>query len=119
MADDFVEFLLDQLADMPGLRSQRMFGGYSLSVDGVTFALIMKHALYFVVDEISRAQYQAMGSDCFSYETAKKRVRSERYYQVPGELLEDSARLLELARAALSAARRNPTRKAGRRTRSA
>ncbi|SER03234.1 DNA transformation protein [Solimonas aquatica] len=87
-----------------------MFGGHCLYARGTPFALVLNDTLYFCVDDQTRPRYQAMGSSCFTYETARKRVALARYYQVPGELIEDAEPLLELAREAVAAARRTPAR---------
>jgi DNA transformation protein len=47
-----------------------------------------------------------MGSSCFSYRTRKGSVDVKKYYEVPGDLLEDRERLLDLARESIEIARR-------------
>jgi DNA transformation protein and related proteins len=95
--DEFVEYVMDLLAPVSGLRKARFFGGIGISAGSVQFAMIMEDTLYFVVDDGTRPKYEEMGSSCFSYSTRKRRVDVRRYYEVPGEILEDQERLLALA----------------------
>ena len=47
--DRFQDFVLDQLADLHGVRCRVMFGGYGLSVNGTFYGIIHKGRLYFKV----------------------------------------------------------------------
>ena len=109
MASDpeFVEYIKEQLAPLP-VSSARMFSGTGFSAHGVQFAMLIRNVLYFVVDDATRPHYEAWGSECFSYETKKRRVNVRRYYSVPADALEDRERLFELARAAIAIARKSP-----------
>jgi len=107
LSQDYVRFVQEQLEGLRGLRSARLFGGLGLSVDGVQFAMIIRNGLYFVVDDSTRPAYEAAGSDCFRYETRVRQVEVRRYYEVPGEWLEDRERLLALARESLAIARQD------------
>lgn len=102
---DYVEFVKEQLAPIPGLASGRFFGGIGLSVDGLQFAMIMGNALYFAVDQATRPRYEKMGSGCFWYATKKGRVDVKKYYAVPADLFENQARLVAFAREAIDVAR--------------
>jgi DNA transformation protein and related proteins len=102
----FADFVKDQLAPVRSLTSGRFFGGVGLSADGVQFAMVMDHALYFVVSDATRGRYEDMGSSCFSYATKKGRVDVKKYYEVPAEFLEDQDRLLELASESIDVARK-------------
>ena len=97
---------MEQLAPIKGLASGRFFGGVGLSADSTQFAMVMGNSLYFVVDGSTRAQYEKMGSLCFGYNTKKGRVEVKKYFQVPGELLEDPATLVALAMESIEVARK-------------
>ena len=103
-ANDYVEFVMDQLAPLRGITNGRFFGGVGLSFYGTQFAMIMSSSLYFVVDESTRSKYEEMGSSCFSYGTKKGRVEVRRYYAVPAELLKDQEQLIALARESIKVA---------------
>lgn len=87
------------------MRAQRFFGGVGLASGAVQFAMIMGNRLYFVVDERSRAKYEAVGMEPFSYATRKRRVRVRRYFEVPAGVLEEREQLAAWAREAIAAAR--------------
>jgi DNA transformation protein and related proteins len=94
----YLDFVLEQLAPLSNVSSGRFFGGVGLSSSGTQFAMIMGNSLYFVVDAVTRAKYQAMGSKHFSYATQKRRVDVHKYYEVPAEVLDDQEQLVALAR---------------------
>ena len=58
---DFLEFVLDQLAGLPSLSSRRMFGGIGIYQAATFFAVIDEGRLYFVTDDASRSYYEAAG----------------------------------------------------------
>ena len=72
--DSYIEFVLEQLAELRGVTSARFFGGFALSQGGPFFGMVMNSALYLAVDDTTRPKYVAMGSSCFSYGTKKGRV---------------------------------------------
>jgi len=105
-SQEYVDHLMDCLAPLANLTSGRFFGGRDIRADGVQFAMVMGDVLYFAVDDTTRPKYAAMGSGCFWYTTRKGRVDVTKYYEVPGELLEDRAVLLALAKEAIATALR-------------
>ena len=116
-SDDYVEFVMDQIAPLRGISTGRFFGGVGLSSAGTQFAMVMGSSLYFVVNDTTRPRYEKMGSSCFSYSTSKKRVAVRKYYAVPAELIEDQEQLVELAQEAIrvaSAAKQGPTKRSNR-----
>lgn len=108
---DYVEFVKEQLASIPGVESGRFFGGVGLSIGGVQFAMLMGNALYFAVNDATRPSYEQMGSHCFWYKTKKGRVDVKKYYEVPGQILEDQDRLVLLAKESIQVAHK--AKKAG------
>lgn len=102
---DYVEFVKEQLASIPGVESGRFFGGVGLSMGGVQFAMLMGNTLYFAVSDATRPHYEQMGSHCFWYTTKKGRVNVKKYYEVPGEILEDQDQLVLLAKESIQIAR--------------
>ena len=88
-SSQFVEFIVEQLSGIGRIRSARFFGGTGLSIDAKQFAMIMGSTVYFVVDNTTRPKYEALGSECFAYNTKTKRVQVKKYYQVPTETIDD------------------------------
>ncbi|WP_394788607.1 TfoX/Sxy family protein [Rhodoferax sp.] len=104
-SSSFVDFILEQLAGMPQLRSKRFFGGIGLVSGETQFAMLMGNTLYFVVNDITRPRYEQIGSQCFAYDTKARRVQVKKYFEVPADMLEDPSALLALAQEALQTAR--------------
>ena len=103
--NDYVEFVMDQLASLRGVASDRFFGGVGLSSGGTQFAMVMGSSLYFVVNDATRLRYEKMGSSCFSYSSKKGRVAVRKYYAVPVELIEDQEQLVALAQESIRVAK--------------
>lgn len=99
--DDFTQYIvLDVLDGTKGLTYRNMFGGCSLYLDGVIFGLVTSDAeLYFKVDDTNRQLYEDIGSHPFVYSGWKDKKRKPvimPYWHIPGEILEDRERILEL-----------------------
>ncbi len=102
---DYIEFVMEQLSSIQQIQSGRFFGGIGLSADGVQFAMLMHNSLYFVVSDKTRPKYQKMGSHCFWYTTKRGRVDVKKYYEVPGEIIDDQEQLALLASESIHVAR--------------
>ena len=102
--NEFKAFVLEQLGAIRDLSCRPMFGGFGLRSGETFFGIIMDHALYFAVDDASRAQYENLGSKCFSYSAKGRAVDVKRYFEVPGDVMEDHAQLADFARSAIRAA---------------
>ena len=79
------------------MKVRPMFGGHGLYIDGSFFGIVHKGSVYFRTDEASRPDYVKAGSRPFN---PKEKVELHRYYEVPADVLEDSAELLAWARRA-------------------
>lgn len=97
----FVEFVLDQLSDVPGVAARRMFGGHGLYLGTVFFGIVDRGRLYFRTDERTRALYRGHGSKPFRV-SAKMTLKS--YFEVPQDVLEDRDQLALWMRAAAESA---------------
>lgn len=103
---EFAQFVQGQLTDLGEVSCGRFFGGVGFKLGDVQFAMCMNDTLYFVVDDASRARYVALGAKPFQYGTAKGVRLVQRYYEVPGEVLEDRDALTQWAQAAVAIAMR-------------
>lgn len=101
---EFVSSLCDALAPLGDVRARRMFGGYGIHCDGLTFALVADDTLYFKVDDGNRAPYEALGLEPFRPFAGRPTALS--YRPPPDSALDDPAELLDWARPALDAALR-------------
>jgi DNA transformation protein len=105
MADTgFLDFVLDQLASLPGVRHRRMFGGVGLYQEDLFFAIIGEGRLYFKVDETTVGAYERAGMEAF-HPTPDQVLKT--YYEVPVDVLEDDAELCRWAQAAIDVQRRS------------
>jgi DNA transformation protein len=104
MADDsFLEFVLDQLSALPGLRAKAMFGAHGIYAGDTFFAIVDDGRLFFKTDARSHADYSARGMGAFAYE-AKGRVVTLSYDEVPPDVLDQPQELTGWARRAIEIA---------------
>lgn len=93
----FKDFVLDQLADWPGVTCRAMFGGYGLYHERTFFGIIHKGRLYFKTDPSTALYYRTLNMKPFR-PNASQTLKN--YYEVPADILEDADRLIEYARQA-------------------
>lgn len=105
MSRDYVDHLLELLAPLGPVRARAMFGGWGLSLDGATFALVAADILYFKVDAQTRPAYEALGLRPFApYPDQPHRVMG--YFPPPDTVFDDEDELLSWARPAMDVALR-------------
>lgn len=103
-SSEYTDYVLELLQPIGSVRTRRFFGGVSLVLDTVQFAMIMDNTLYFVVDDETRQPYEAVGMQPFSYLTKKGRVQVRRYVELPEDVLMDAEQLRCWARDAIRVA---------------
>ena len=101
--DSFKEFVLDQLAELPGVRARAMFGAYGLYQGQNFFGILDEGRLFFKTDTQSKADYLARGMGPFTYES-RGRVVTMGFHEVPLDVLETAPELVAWARRAISLA---------------
>jgi DNA transformation protein len=102
---DYLQYVLEQLAGLGELRSQRMFGAAGLYCAEVFFAIVNDDTLYLRVDDSNRADFTSRGMAPFRPYADRPEV-SMTYYEVPAEVLEDGAALVSWAQRSLAGAAR-------------
>ena len=107
----FLDFLLDQLADVPEVRAQRMFGGFGLYSAERFFGVVDEDVAYFKVDDENRGENLKARMKPFQPGTEKPMS----YYAVPVRVIEDADELCRWARRAIAVAERNPPKRKARR----
>ena len=100
----YVEFVLESLNPLGPVRARAMFGGWNVSIDGLTFGLVVADVLYLKVDALNKPDFLRDDLEAFSYEAGDKCV--EMSYRRAPDFLEDWERFELWATAALEAARR-------------
>ncbi|MGP8119740.1 MAG: TfoX/Sxy family protein [Xanthobacteraceae bacterium] len=100
------DFLIELFSAFGPVSLRRMFSGYGVSVDGTTFALVLRGMVHFRVDDQTVSRFEAERVKPFQYETRGKTITVGSYWQLPARLYDDPEELAEWARAALGAAER-------------
>jgi DNA transformation protein len=116
--DGFIDFLRELLEPLGAVTVRRMFGGHGVYVDSLFIAIVIDGRLYLKVDELTRADFQALGSAPFVYQSGDKTVEMS-YWNAPEEALDSPQQMRPWAQRAIAAALRKPAVKGGRSPRSA
>jgi DNA transformation protein and related proteins len=101
--DPFVAHALELLAPLGNVRARKMFGGWGISCDGLSIALIAFERLYLKVDVTTKPQFQQTGCEPFVYE-GKHRPMEMSYWTVPPEAMDAPHLMAPWAHLAMQAA---------------
>ncbi len=104
--NEYIEYLLEQLAALGLLRAKAMFGGYGLYCDEIFFAIVVNDILYIKADAESKADFTDLGLKPFSYSKKDGSEQSMAYYPLPEEALEDAQELIFWSKKGIAAALR-------------
>ena len=66
-----IEYIEDQLADVPGVRSRKMFGEYALYIGDKVVALICDDTLYVKITDLGREYVGERDEEGIAYPGAK------------------------------------------------
>jgi DNA transformation protein and related proteins len=108
----FADYCCELLSCVGEPVAKRMFGGWSISIEGRSIAWILdmspkgtgnNERLYLKASDETRAQYEAAGCQRFVYQ-ARGKENSVNYYTAPDSALESPGEMLPWARLALSCA---------------
>jgi DNA transformation protein and related proteins len=103
VTDDYLQYVLEQLAGLGHVSPRRLFGGVGLYHEDRIFGLVFRDILYFKVDGSIRSDYESRGMDRFR-PYADKPLWSMTYYAVPADILEDADECIAWARKSLAVA---------------
>jgi DNA transformation protein len=114
VSEEFLQYVLEQLAGLGSVAPRRMFGGVGLYSSERIFGLIFGDILYFKVNDSNRGDYEARGMGRFR-PYADKPLLSMTYYEVPADVLEDADECAAWARksTAVGATPKKPTARRG------
>ena len=105
--NEFALYCCELLASIGPCVARRMFGGFGISIDGLTVALMTNlgsgDKLWLKADETSRHQFEAAGCERFTY-PVKGVPKSMNYYSAPEDAMEAPHLMEPWARLALEAA---------------
>jgi DNA transformation protein len=109
----YLAYVLEQLAGLGSLRSNRMFGGIGLYSREIFFGLIDDDTLFFKTDESNIASYRERRMPRFMpFPDRPEAVLG--YHQVPADVIEDADQLVEWARKSVEVALRRQVAQANR-----
>jgi DNA transformation protein len=103
VSDDYLQYVLEQLAGLGQVTPRRMFGAVGLYHEDRFFALISRDTLYFKVNDTNRQNYEERGMERFR-PFDDKPLWSMTYYTVPAEVLEDAEECVIWARKSVATA---------------
>ena len=115
---DFLKYVLEQLAGLGQVIARPMFGGVGLYHGGQIFGLIFGDTLYFKVDDSNRPDFEARGMGRFRPYADRPQL-SMTYYEVPADALEDADECVVWGRKSAAIAAAAPKGAARRRRRRA
>ena len=101
---EFIAYIQECFIPLGELKEGKFFGGFAFKSGSKQFAMIMGNTLYFCVNDLTRAKYEALGMEPFSYTTKKGLVKVKKYYAAPEDLFEDHEQLIEWANEAIASA---------------
>jgi DNA transformation protein len=103
VTDDYLQYVLEQLAGLGRVTPRRMFGAIGLYHEERFFGLIAGDTLYFKVNDSNRGDYEARGMSRFR-PFPDKPYWSMTYYEVPADTLEDADECMAWARKSVAIA---------------
>jgi DNA transformation protein len=105
--NEFAQYCCELLSTAGPCVAKRMFGGYGISVDGLTIAILADlgqgEKLWLKASPETTAQFELAGCERFTY-LAKGVPKSMGYYSAPDEAMESASEMAPWARLALDAA---------------
>lgn len=112
ISKDFADYCCELLSGVGTTVPKRMFGGWGISVDGVTIAVIAdlgklggsNQKLFLKVDDVTKAQFAAAGGKRFEMVSKDGKPLGMNYYTTPDEAMESPDAMLPWARLALRVA---------------
>ena len=93
VSDEFVPYVVEQLAGWSEVSVRRMFGGAGLYREGTMFAVVADDVAYLKVDDSNRDDFLRAGSAPFEPYPDKSKTAIRTYYEIPADVLEDPAGL--------------------------
>ena len=108
---EFAQYCCELLASVGLCTAKRMFGGWGISTDGLTIAIIADlgrgEKLWLKASEDNRPQWEAAGCERFTYGSHKDGeavTRGMNYYSAPEDAMDSAHAMAPWARLALQAA---------------
>jgi DNA transformation protein len=105
--NEFAQYCCELLSTAGACVAKRMFGGYGISTDGLTIAILVDlghgEKLWLKASPETTSLFEAAGCERFTY-LAKGKAKSMGYYSAPDQAMESAHEMAPWARLALDAA---------------
>lgn len=103
--NESIDYLHEVFDAFGPIRARRMFGGWGIYHDGLMFGLYAAGRLYLKTDAHNVAQFEAAGSEPFTYMQRNKPVKLS-YWSAPEAVLDEREQAKVWGRTAFEAALR-------------
>ncbi len=100
VSSDFLDYVLDLLAEWGDIYVKRMFGGAGLYREGLMFALVANDVVYLKVDDTNRDKYICEGSA--QLKPFKNQATVLSFYNIPPDVFEDADEFIKWAEESLN-----------------
>jgi DNA transformation protein len=108
--NESIDYLHEVFDGFGPIRARRMFGGWGIYHDGLMFGLYAAGRLYLKTDAHNVAQFEAAGSEPFTYMQRNKPVKLS-YWSAPEAVLDEREQAVFWGRTAFEAALRTQAAK--------
>jgi len=108
----FAQYAVELLSSVGPVKARAMFGGYGLSLEGVSIGLIADDRIYLRADDLTRSEFQAAGSGPFIYQSRNGPMTMANYFALPEDSVDDPDKAARWGGLAAEAARRAGAAKA-------
>ncbi len=97
VSDEFVDYVVEQLAAWSAVSVRKMFGGAGLYREETMFAVIADDVAYLKVDDSNRDDFVRASSAPFEPYPDKIKTTLRTYYEIPADVLENPDELAQWA----------------------
>jgi DNA transformation protein len=111
----FAQHAVDLLSPVGPVKARSMFGGYGLSLNGVSIGLIDEDRIYLRVDDVTRGEFERAGGTPFVYPSKKGPMTMKNYFALPEDAVDDSELAARWGKLAAEAGRRAEAAKSSKR----
>jgi DNA transformation protein len=101
----YLDYVKELFSPFGEIAIRKMFGGAGIYCDGAIFAISDEDDIWFKVDDVSRAEFEAAGLRPFEVDMGGK-MGTMSYYNAPEEIFDDNDALIRWTLLALGAAAR-------------
>jgi DNA transformation protein len=106
VSDEFVDYVVEQLAGWGAVSVRRMFGGAGLYREGTMFGVLADDVAYLKVDDSNRDEFLRAGSAPFEPYPDKIKTTVRTFFEIPADVMEDPDELARWAQRSWLVARK-------------